>query len=136
MSDYSLFEGQLRDPFTPTEKRLWDYISENRNEIITLIYNNLTVEWSEILPYRVEGINRAYRSYIEKHFPLISSDVQYFVDYATKYIAELIQKDRNNDYMYKLNLQCRTKDPTGFKAMNTPEVVDNDNKLIEFSRWR
>lgn len=44
MSDYSLFEGQLRDPFTPTEKRLWDYISENRNEIITLIYNNLTVE--------------------------------------------------------------------------------------------
>lgn len=136
MTDYSLFEGQLKDPFTPTELRLWRYITDHRNEIIVTIYDSLTVEWTELLPYRTEGVNRAFRSYIEENFPLTSSDHNYFVQYATKYIAALIQKDRNTDYLYKLNIQCRTKDPAGFRAIGDPEVVDNDNKLIEFTRWR
>lgn len=136
LHDYSIHQGRLRDPLTPVELKLWTQISENRDKIVTFIYNNLNIQWEEIQPYRTEGINRAFRNYIEQLFPISDNSIDNFLSFATDFIANLIQKDRNQQYLYDLHKRQRTKDPAGFSAISTPEVVDNDNKLVEYNLWR
>jgi hypothetical protein len=136
IKDHSLFEGQLKEPLTPTEKQLKMAILYNRellnNKIFEESQKRINISKSMTDEYIENHLDEFFYSFVETYYPIDTPDMDKFTNHCSQKLVDKVKKNYAYQSAYYTNWYKHVENPVGKVFMQYPEVDTDKDQVISF----